>query len=328
MDQETTPTTTTKVGAVLTGDINKLSPSSRLIVETAFLRGVSVRIRVPEKGLFNLSYKGKTIQCSGSLTENTSVIAEKICYDKQLTNTLLQQANISVPPQISSTTPQGNADFLKEHGSIVIKPLSQSFGNGISVDVTDSKETERLVANLKINGDEKVLLERFVTGEDVRIIVIDNVYTAAIHRSLPSVTGNGTLTVRELIKKYNTNRQSHNSVPFNFETERCIALSSHSYDSVPPQDMTIVLRKNANEHTGGIAADVTDSISPALRSVAEEISRIIDIPVVGIDFIVPHIDSDEYTVIEVNSRPGLDGHEPQPVVDSFLNYLFPDLKRV
>lgn len=231
-----------------------------------------------------------------------------------------------MPSQTVSGSKAENKSFLEQWKSIVVKPVSQSLGNGISVDVTTGDEVERLIRNLKINGDEKVLLEQYIPGEDLRIIVINHVFIAAIHRQLPSVTGDGVSTVRALIETFNASRSAHNAVPFNFETERCIAQESCTFDSVPAPGKRILLRKNANEHTGGIAMDVTSSISKSLREVAEQISRIIDIPVVGIDFIVPSVVSDSYTVIEVNSRPGLDGHEPQPVVEAFLDYLFPELR--
>jgi D-alanine-D-alanine ligase-like ATP-grasp enzyme len=60
--------------------------------------------------------------------------------------------------------------------------------------------------------------------------------------------------------------------------------------------------------------------------VAEKASRLLDIPVVGLDFMVPAVDGPEYAVIEANERPGLANHEPQPTVERFVDLLFPNAR--
>jgi len=52
-------------------------------------------------------------------------------------------------------------------------------------------------------------------------------------------------------------------------------------------------------------------------------ARAIDIPVVGIDFMVPSPYEPEYAFIEANERPGLANHEPQPTAERFVDLLFP-----
>ena len=86
------------------------------------------------------------------------------------------------------------------------------------------------------------------------------------------------------------------------------------------------LRKTANFHTGGTIRDVTDQVPPRLRRIAEEASRILDIPVVGFDFIVPDYTGERYVIIEANERPGLANHEPQPTAERFIDFLFPETK--
>jgi D-alanine-D-alanine ligase-like ATP-grasp enzyme len=68
---------------------------------------------------------------------------------------------------------------------------------------------------------------------------------------------------------------------------------------------------------------VTDQIHPALKQAAVSAARAIEIPVVGLDFIVPEIEGPDYVIIEANERPGLANHEPQPTAERFLDLLFP-----
>jgi len=56
---------------------------------------------------------------------------------------------------------------------------------------------------------------------------------------------------------------------------------------------------------------------------AVQAARAIDIPVVGLDLMVPDIAGSDYWFIEANERPGLANHEPQPTAERFIDMLFP-----
>ena len=83
------------------------------------------------------------------------------------------------------------------------------------------------------------------------------------------------------------------------------------------------MRKTANLHTGGTIHDVTDKLHSKLREAAIDAAQAIDIPVTGLDFIVPAVDEPDYAIIEANERPGLANHEPQPTAERFIDLLFP-----
>ena len=83
------------------------------------------------------------------------------------------------------------------------------------------------------------------------------------------------------------------------------------------------MRNTANLHTGGTIHDVTGELHPVLREAAEQAARALDIPVTGLDFLVPAVDGPDYVIIEANERPGLANHEPQPTAERFVDLLFP-----
>lgn len=299
-------------------------PSSALIINEAQKRSIEIEMISEEKGLFKLNYKGKTIFCHRSLTEHTSVISAEICRDKQLTNLVLKKAGIKVPDQIKAKDLKTNKDFLDKHKRIVVKPADESLGRGVSVDIRTYSEMEKIIDRLCISGDENIIIEDYIEGEDLRVLIIDYKYVAAVHRTAPTITGNGKDTILELITNLNTQRSSQKPIPVNYETIRCIALEGYKSTDVLPKEITIPVRKNTNEHTGGIPTDVTTKINPKLKTISENIARILNTPIVGIDFLLPKVDSDIYCVIEANCRPGLDGHEPQPVAEKFIDFLFPE----
>ena len=84
-----------------------------------------------------------------------------------------------------------------------------------------------------------------------------------------------------------------------------------------------MVRKAANLHVGGTIHDVTDMLHPDLIEAAKQAAHVLDIPVTGLDFIVPDPSQSDYVIIEANERPGLANHEPQPTAERFIDFLFP-----
>ena len=93
-----------------------------------------------------------------------------------------------------------------------------------------------------------------------------------------------------------------------------------------PEGEILQVRKTANLHTGGTIHDVTEQLHPALRKAAVQAALALDIPVVGLDFLVPDVAGADYVIIEANERPGLANHEPQPTAQRFIDLLFPNTR--
>jgi GNAT-family acetyltransferase (TIGR03103 family) len=174
---------------------------------------------------------------------------------------------------------------------------------------------------------ETVILEEFISGEDLRIVVIGEEVVAAAVRRPAQIVGNGTDTVRTLIEKQSRRRSAatggESRIPLDRETERCINEAGYSLDGVIPENKQLTVRKTANLHTGGTIHDVTTRLHPTLCKAAVDAARAISIPVTGLDFIVRAVDTPEYAIIEANERPGLANHEPQPTAERFIDLLFP-----
>ncbi|HAL69628.1 MAG TPA: N-acetylglutaminylglutamine synthetase, partial [Pseudomonas sp.] len=83
------------------------------------------------------------------------------------------------------------------------------------------------------------------------------------------------------------------------------------------------VRRTANLHTGGTLEDVTARLHPTLADAAIRAARALEIPVVGLDFMVKDASEPDYVIIEANERAGLANHEPQPTAERFIDLLFP-----
>lgn len=102
---------------------------------------------------------------------------------------------------------------------------------------------------------DKVIMEEFVTGEDLRIIVIAEKVVAAAVRRPASIKGTGEHTIRQLIEKQSRRRaratKGESTIPLDDETRRCIHSEGYSMDQILPKDTILQVRKTANLHTGG-----------------------------------------------------------------------------
>jgi len=96
----------------------------------------------------------------------------------------------------------------------------------------------------------------------------------------------------------------------------------HDLEDVLACGETLFVRRTANLHTGGTIHDVTDEIDREVIDACITAARAIDIPVVGLDLILPDGGRD-FRFIEANERPGLANHQPQPTAECFIDMLFP-----
>ena len=303
-----------------------LNPYARIIVKEARRRGIFVKIIDAEGGYFELSLGGRRIKCREALSELTTAVAMSICEDKRVTRRIVNAAGVRVAEQAGADDPETRAAFLESYRSVVVKPARGEMGDGVSVDLRSPEDVEAAVERARrVSSD--IIVEQYVTGDDLRLVVIDHRVVAAAIRSRPVITGDGAGTARDLIEAQSRRRSAQTSgesrIPLDDETERCLREAGYGYDDIVPEGERVCVRKTANLHTGGRIIDVTDITHPNLIDAAIKCSRAIGIPVTGIDLIVRSPSDGEYTFVEANERPGLANHEPQPTAQRFIDLLFP-----
>lgn len=305
----------------------KLNPYAKLIVDEAKQRGIRIDIVDEAFGLFTLTLGSKTISCRESLSDLTTAVAMTKCDDKRLTRKLLAKHNIRVPEQIMHTDLTAAVQFMEKHRAVVVKPARGEQGEGISVDISQKKDLEKAIQKAQQICPD-VIIEELAPGQDLRIIVINYEVVAAAVRRPPVIRGTGTHTVRDLLEKYNRRRMAatggESRIPMDAETKRTLAENSLDYDTILPEGKEVLVRKTANLHTGGTIHDVTDQLHPELVRAAEAAARCLEIPVTGLDFMVPDVAGSDYVIIEANERPGLANHEPRPTAQRFVDLLFPE----
>ncbi|GIJ11401.1 N-acetylglutaminylglutamine synthetase [Micromonospora andamanensis] len=303
-----------------------LNPYARIVADEAMRRGIRVEVTDPEWGELRLTSGGRTILTRESLSELTSAVAMSRCDDKRVTRRILTEAGLSVPRGRTATGDAADAEFLAEVGQVVVKPARGEQGNGITVGV---RTPEALAAAVELAARfcPEVLLEELCSGEDLRVVMIDHEVVAAAVRRPASITGDGVHDIAELIERQSRRRAAatggESRIPLDDMTRDVVTEAGFQLHDVLPEGQLLAVRRTANLHTGGTIHDVTGELHPAIAEACVAASRAIDIPVTGLDLLVPAPDQPEHVFIEANERPGLANHEPQPTAERFVDLLFP-----
>jgi cyanophycin synthetase len=316
----------------------QLGPSTRSIVEAAVARGIPAT-RLTAGSLVRLGQGAKQRRIIAAETDRTGAVAECIAQDKDLTRTLLAEAGIPVP-EGRPVADAADAWVVAEEiaAPVVVKPRYGNQGRGVSVDLKSHEEVER-AWQLAREQDACVVVERFVTGADYRLLVVGGRVVAAARRRPPAVTGDGYLSVKQLADRVNEDPRrcgdhATSLSPVILDDVALAVLDEQGLtpESIPEDGRVVLLRQNANLSTGGTSEDVTDQVHPEVAARAVEAARIIGLDVAGIDIVTSDItqplESQRGVVIEVNAGPGLRMHleptvgTPRNVGEAIVETLF------
>ncbi|MEN4479353.1 N-acetylglutaminylglutamine synthetase [Mycolicibacterium cosmeticum] len=304
----------------------ELNPYARIIADEAIMRGIHVEVLDGKGGYMRLTHGGTSVVTRESLSELTNAVAMSRCDDKRVARRVVSEAGIRVPRGRTATFDDDDYAFLREVGSVVVKPARGEQGAGITVGVTKPDELDRALQWAAKHCPD-VLIEERCEGEDLRLVVINGKVIAAAVRRPPEVLGSGKHTIRQLIEAQSRRRaaatQGESVIPIDDVTADTVRDAGWDLDDVLPVNERLVVRRTANLHTGGTICDVTDDVNPKLVRVAVDAADAIGIPVTGIDLMVPSVHGEEYVFIEANERPGLANHEPRPTAQAFVDLLFP-----
>lgn len=296
----------------------RLGPSTGSIIEEAESRNIPW-IRLNKYSLCQLGYGENQKRIQATVTSETSNIGVEIACDKEDTKYLLEQAEVRVPRGEIIRRESSLEDACRYVGyPLVVKPIDGSHGRGITVGIQSYEEA--LVAfHAAKKVSNTIIIEKFIVGDDYRLLVINNKLVAAAKRTPAHVIGDGEHNVQELIDIVNEDPRrgyGHENVltqiTINDLTKTIIESAGYTLESILPKGEQLILKDTGNLSTGGTAEDVTDIVHPANVSMAERISKIIDLDICGIDIMTTDIsqplEDTDGAVIEVNAGPGFRMH--------------------
>ncbi len=296
----------------------RLGPSTGSIVNAAVARNIPYR-RLTDGSLVAFGWGSRQRKIQAAEMDGTSAIAEAIAQDKELTKKLLHAAGVPVPLGRSVSDPDDAWAAALEIGlPVVVKPKDGNQGKGVTVNVTTR---EQLDAGFHAASEfrDDILVERFLPGNDFRLLVVGNKLVAAARRDPPQVVGDGKQSVRELVEQVNKDPRrgsghSTSLTKIRFDDIALASLAKQGFvaDSIPPKGQRVVLRNNANLSTGGAATDVTDDVHPEVAARAVAAAQMVGLDICGVDLVcdsvLKPIEQQNGGIVEVNAAPGLRMH--------------------
>ncbi len=319
-------------------DSRLLGPSTGCIVDAATDRDIP-SIRLSEGNLVQLGHGARQRRIWTAETDQTSAIAEGIASDKDLTKRLLEACGVPTPGGRVVDSPADAWEAAEDIGlPVVVKPSDANHGRGVSMELTTREQVEAAFPVADAEGSE-VMVERYIRGQEHRLLVIGGRLVAAARGEIARVAGDGRSTIRQLIDaQINTDPRRGlaeecplSPILLDEEPAVRLELQRQGYDgeSVPPAGQDVIVQRNGNMNF-----DVTPLVHPSVAAAGELAARVVGLDIAGIDFVAEDIslpvDRQQAAVVEVNAGPSLLMHlkpafgEAQPVGEAIVESLFPN----
>jgi len=317
----------------------RLGPSTGSIVDEAVARDIPF-IRLNKESLVQLGYGKNQVRFRATMTDRTSSIAVDLASNKDETKRMLQAAAIPVAKGMCISLESQVDDAISNVGfPLVFKPLDGNHGKGASINVKTREEALDAFEHAK-KYSRRIIVEKFITGYDFRVLIINHRFIAAALREPAHVVGDGKTTIQVLIDKENSDPRrgyGHENVlteiTVDKETLDQLAKYSYSLETVLKKGEKCYLKGTANLSTGGTSTDVTDTVHPDNIFICERISRVIGLDICGIDIMASNLSDPLETsggvVLEVNAAPGFRMHLapanglPRNVAAPVIDMLYP-----
>jgi cyanophycin synthetase len=316
----------------------RLGPSTGCIVDAAVARGIPFS-RMTEGSMVRFGWGSQQRRIQAAEIDSTSAISEAIAQDKQLTKRLLGAAGVPVPAGRAVADADDAWKAAQEIGlPVVVKPLDGNQGKGVTVNIT-SEEALRKAYAVAATFRDDILVERYMPGNDFRLLVVGDKLVAAARRDPPKVVGDGVSTIAQLVEQVNKDPRrgsghstSLTKIRFDDIARECLANQGFSAEAVPQKGQRVNLRNNANLSTGGSATDVTDDVHPDVAARAVAAAHMVGLDICGVDVVSDSIlrplEEQGGGMVEVNAAPGLRMHlapsfgKGRPVGEAIISMLF------
>jgi len=319
----------------------EFGPSTQSLVNAAEDRQIPW-LRLNKYSLVQFGHGRLQQRIQATITSKTPHIAVEISCDKEETHNLLRDLGLPVPQQRVVQSEREALRAARRIGfPVVLKPLDANHGRGVSINLTDDEQVAAAYeVALQSSRGSSVLVESFIIGMDHRMLVVNGELVAVAKRVPGHVIGDGKSSIAELVDIVNQDPRrgiGHEKVltrlELDHQAQTLMKKAGLNSDSVLPAGEQFFLRSTANLSTGGTAIDVTDTVHPDNRQMAERAVRALGLDVGGVDFLIPDI-TQSYkdiggAIVEINAAPGFRMHvapsegQPRDVAGKVMDMLFP-----
>ena len=314
-----------------------LGPSTAHIVDAATARRIP-HMRLTEGNLVQLGYGIAQRRIWTAETDQTSAIAEEIAGDKDLTKSLLKACGVPVPEGELVQSADAAWQAAQSVGvPVVVKPYDGNHGRGVSLDLRAETDVRAAYQLAHRKGGGSVIVEKFIPGDEHRLLVVGRRMVAAARGELLYVQGDGVSTLDALANAQINNdprRGRGEDFPLNVvvPSESAEVILELERVGLTPQSVPAAGQRVLIQRNGNVALDVTDQVHPSVAAAAALAARVVGLDIAGVDMVLQDcsepLSSQLAAVIEVNASPGLLSHiKPangagQPVGRAIIDHLF------
>ncbi|CAN1515462.1 cyanophycin synthetase [Burkholderiaceae bacterium] len=312
-----------------------LGPSTASMVLAADERTIPA-IRLSEGNLVQFGYGAKQRRIWTAETDQTSAIAETISRDKGLTKQLLETCGVPIPTGRAVESAADAWEAALDLGlPVVVKPVDGNHGRGVFINLESRTEIEAAY-DVAVDEGSGVLIEKFIRGNEHRLLIVGGKLAAAAKGRTASVVGDGQQTVQELItsqinsdpRRGRGEDQPLNPVRIDSAARLELTRQGFNGDSVVPAGKEVLIQRNGN-----VAFDCTDDVHPEVIAIAALAAQAVGLDIAGIDLVAEDISkplsAQGGAIVEVNAGPGLLMHlKPaeglsRPVGRAIIDHIFP-----
>ena len=288
-----------------------LGPSTACIVDAADDRDIPA-IRLNTGNLLQLGYGINQRRIWTAETDRTGAIAETISRDKDLTKSLLQACGVPVPTGQAVESAQEAWDAAQDLGvPVVVKPSDGNHGRGVFTNLSTQPEIEQAYS-VAVQEGSGVLVERFIRGQEHRLLVVGGQLIAAARGEYAQVTGDGIHSIETLIDTQlnaDPRRGHEEDQPLNYVRLDSAAQLEIARQGYTPQTILLPGQQAVIQRNGNVAIDCTDLVHPEVAAVACTAARVVGLDIAGIDLVALDISKplheQDGAIVEVNAGPGL-----------------------
>lgn len=284
-----------------------------LKIYTKAAKKLGLKYTITNSYIYEIFHKSKSIRFYQATSDVNDSIAHAMTDRKNHTNLFLKSRGIPVFPHKGFYNEPSSdiIKFAKKIGfPVIIKPIKGYGGEGIIANIQNVSQLKNAIKTIK-KYYKFVLIEKFYSGYDHRILICNNKILAVTKRFPAKVTGDGSKTIQELIKQKNTKLPY--PITIGQEVLHKLKSQNQTVNSIPKNNQIIYLRDRANAALGGTTNNLDintvhpDYIKACLKAMNE-----LDLTFAGIDFMTTDITKSYKktggAITEVNDNPGIGMH--------------------
>lgn len=246
-----------------------------------------------------------------------------LAKDKFRCGEKLREAGINSPltlmlPQFSQKADEGDTKeniemlvrqalhhFIDRVGfPVFVKPNTGSEGRGV-YKADNARNLSRILRNSrKIN--KETLVQQACIGDEFRVVVLGGQVLMAYQKVPLQIVGDGQTNIHDLLVSKIDELRSYRKMKLSASSKKIdFVLSALGYrrDDILPEGKVIQPVPNGNLAQGAYPVDRTEYIREHFAAACGQIAETLRLPWMGLDLMVEK-DSNSYSVIEVNSKPG------------------------